>query len=159
MKIRTISLKKTSTLLMVTCIAILFSSMAFAQECELITIRQEGSGDNMNIKLSPRNITLPVGTCTVWVNFAKDADIEISFQEGAKKCVEGSTSASGFGLTNLKTGESCYVSKDLAYGKTSSIFWTKPGEYIYTIKYTPKVPEGSLKKAEPHEIKGAFYIE
>jgi hypothetical protein len=139
--------KKTAIFLIVISIFTFTGSWVFAaQECRLIQISGEVQGVGSQIDIAPKSLTVPVGTCTVWISFirASDQQLTVSFRENAKACVGSTENPKEFGLTDLKTGESCYLSRPLSLGQSASLIWTKPGTYKYTIQFTSKVPNDQI---------------
>lgn len=147
MDIKKHHIKKTFILLVVVSVFLIFGNYAFAQQCEVIRIDLSGGGGGTEIILEPANLTVPLGTCTIWINFAKNRNMQISFREDAKSCMEAADDASGFEMTQLKTGESCYLSESLPYAGKSSMTWIKdPGEYKYTVEASR---DPSIDKNQP----------
>ena len=126
-------------------IFLLFASISTANMCQVIRIEDEKSGAGTKVELYPEKITVPVGTCTVWINWITKGEVQVSFRENVQQCILSSKSPSGFSELKLKEGESCYVSDTLPMGKTASLFWNKPGTYVYTIEHA-----GSKGKGLPH---------
>ena len=138
------SFKKASIFLLVVSMFVFIGSVVFAEECQLIQLNLEKAGAGSQINIAPKSITVPVGTCTVWVNFIKDNEVSVSFREKAKACQSSTESTKEFGLTELKPGESCFLSRPLALGSSTSLIWSQPGEYKYTIQYASKLPKGQI---------------
>jgi hypothetical protein len=134
--------KKASIYLIGVSIFIFMGSLVFAgQQTQLIQISGEVQGAGSKIDIEPQTVTIPVGTSTIWINFIKSIDqLTVSFRENAKVCSSSAEDSKDFGLTDLKTGESCYLSRPLALGQSSSLTWNKPGTYKYTIQFTSKMP-------------------
>jgi len=134
----------------------LFGSPAFAQqECQLIRINQTGEYAKANLDIFPKEITVPVGSCTVWVNMAHSYDVKVSFRENAQPCKEATKGETGFGMFKLETGQSCYLSQTLHLGQSTSLVWGQPGEFKYTIEATPVPPKPDVK---PVEINGMIKV-
>jgi hypothetical protein len=138
------SFKKAAIFLIFASIFIFIGSVVFAEECQLIQLNLEKAGAGSQINIAPKSITVPVGTCTVWVNFIKDNEVTVSFRDNAKKCQASTVATKEFGLMDLKEGESCFLSQPLALGSSTSLIWSQPGEYKYTIQYASKVPTDQL---------------
>jgi hypothetical protein len=139
--------KKAAIFLIVVSVFTFMGSLAFAeQECRLIQISGEVQGAGSQIIIAPKSLTVPVGTCTVWISFirANDQQLTVSFRENAKACVASTENPKEFGLTDLKTGESCYLSRPLGMGQSASLIWTKPGTYKYTLQFTSKMPNDQV---------------
>ena len=122
--------------LLTVCALLLGSNLIGAKMCQVIRIEDEKGSGGTRLNVIPEKITVPVGSCTVWMNWVTKRDINISFRENAKECIAASESPSGFNLVDLKAGESCYVAEKLSRGKTASLYWKKPGTYKYTIEMT-----------------------
>lgn len=111
--------------------------------CQIIRIEKGKGGGGTRVELYPERITVPVGTCTVWVNLIASEEVQVSFRENVKECVMATEASTGFKELNIKTGETCYITDKLPRGKTASLFWNKPGVYKYTIELPdPKVSAG-----------------
>ena len=128
----------------------LCNCIAAAEMCQIIRIDQTKGGGADRIELFPEKITVPVGTCTVWINWIKDEEIHVSFRENAKQCILSTEAPSGFEEQKLKSGESCYISEKLSRGRSASLVWSKPGTYKYTLEYADKgsgaVLTGNVKR-------------
>ena len=122
--------------LLCVCVFLVGSSMVSAQMCQVIRIEDEKGTGGTRLTIFPEKITVPVGTCTVWMNWVTKGDINVSFRENVKECVAASESATEFDLVDLKGGESCYVADKLSKGKTASLYWKTPGTYKYVIEMT-----------------------
>jgi len=138
MDIRKLGFKTTMISFLVSAALMLSTCMVYAGDnCQLIKITKEKAGGGTSVRITPEEITVPVGTCTVWINFVRDGKVQVSFRENAKQCILSTDAATGFEELKLETGESCYYSDVLPHGKTASLVWTKPGIYKYTLE-TPK---------------------
>lgn len=138
MKRKRFDSKTFALLFLLNAVLMLGISTVYAEDiCQLIQIRLEQAGGSSNLKIFPEKITVPVGTCTVWINFVRPHEVQISFREDAKKCVMATDPSTGFKEVKLKTGEACYLSETLPRGKTASLVWTKPGIYKYTLEVPP----------------------
>ncbi len=126
----------TGTLLLGSFFLIMGSNLAFSADmCQIIRIEKAtGGASGTRIEIIPEKITVPVGSCTVWVNWIVVGEVQVSFRENAKACVLSTESPSGFHEEQLKVGESCYLTEPLARGRSASLYWTKPGVYKYTIE-------------------------
>jgi len=138
MDIRKLGFKTTMISFLVSAALMLSTCIVYAGDsCQIIKIRKEKAGGGSSVQVIPEKITVPVGTCTVWVNFIQDGKVQVSFRENAKQCILSTDAATGFKEIKLTTGETCYFSETLPYGKTASVVWSNPGIYKYTIE-TPK---------------------
>lgn len=135
MKIKKQGFDTSTVLFIALAILMLIGSLAHAQMCQVIRIDQTKGGGSTRIEIAPEKITIPVGTCTVWINWVKNKEVQVSFRENAKHCILSSGSASGFQEMELKGGESCYISDTLPLGKSASLLWDKPGLFKYTLEF------------------------
>jgi len=113
-----------------------------ADQCQIIRIEEGKGAGGSRIEIFPEEITVPVGTCTVWINWVSDKDVRVSFRENAKACMLSTEASQGFKELDLKPGESCYISEKLPRGKTASLVWTKPGTYKYHLEAPRSSQEG-----------------
>lgn len=138
---------------------LLFSSQSFAGECKLINIQSGSSGSGTKVELFPEKLTIPVGTCTVWINWVAKGEVKVSFRENAKACILSTASPTGFEEKMLKPGESCFVTEILPLGKTASLVWKEPGVYKYTIEFSIPEEKPYLGKGDsPYEV-GTIVVE
>jgi hypothetical protein len=111
------------------------SSLVYAVDtCQIIRIQEGKGAGGTRIEIFPEKITVPVGTCTVWINWVGDRKVRVSFRENAKQCIMSSGAATGFEELEIKPGETCYMSEILPRGKTASLVWTEPGIYKYNLE-------------------------
>ena len=119
------------------------SSLVYAERCQIIRVDDassvyKGSSasgtslEGIKLEVFPEKITVPVGTCTIWINWLDQGNINVSFLEDVKACV---FSASGFVQKEIKPGESCYLAESVGKGRTVSLTWEKPGVYNYTVEF------------------------
>ena len=138
MDMRKLGFKVTMISFLLSTVFVLSTCMVYAGDnCQLINIRKEKAGGGSIIRVVPEKVTVPVGTCTVWINFVRDGKVHVSFRENAKQCILSTNAPTGFKQLELETGETCYDSGALSFGKTASLYWTQPGKYKYTLE-TPK---------------------
>jgi outer membrane protein OmpA-like peptidoglycan-associated protein len=160
----------TTTVLFLLGTALLFSaSMVYAGgSCKIIKIRKDLAGGGSSLIILPEKATVPVGTCTVWINFAKRSELKVSFRENAKQCILATNEQTGFQEIELKTGESCYDSEGLTYGKTASLTWATPGIYKYILEalattgteYAGKIQaEGVIEVTAPETAAAAVPVD
>ena len=104
--------------------------------CHVVSLRGSLRGNisqekDMNpiVIISPQELTVLAGSCVVWVNWVRGAEISTSFQEG-KICADKTQSPISFRLT---PGLGCYVTNFLTQGETSSLRFMEPGTYKYDI--------------------------
>ena len=119
------------------------SSLAFADKCQIIRVDDASKVykgttttagttlEGVKLQVFPEKVTVPVGTCTIWINWLDQGAINVSFTEGVKACV---FSASGFIQKEIKQGDACYVAESVGKGRTASLTWEKPGLYTYTVE-------------------------
>lgn len=93
-----------------------------------LTNSKSATGDEI-ITIAPQYLDVPVGSCVVWVNWIRGAEISTSFKEG-KACAVSTQSPVGFRLT---PNMGCYVTDFLAQGETTSLRFMEPGTYKYDI--------------------------
>jgi hypothetical protein len=156
MKVEKLRFETKSVLLMVCAVLLLFSGPSYAaDQCEIIRITKDKAGGGSSIIISPQKITVPVGTCTVWINFVRKGELQVSFRENAKQCMLATDAATGFKEIQLETGESCYFSEKLSKGKTASLVWSTPGTY----KYTLETPATTGDNTYPGTAQGQGIIE
>ena len=135
MNIRKLSFKTTAVLFLLGAALLLGSSMVYAEgSCQIIKITNDKAGGDSSVQIIPEKITVPVGTCTIWVNFVPYAGVRIRFHENAKKCLLSTEAPTGFQESELKTNEVCNISNTLVRGQTASLVWSKPGIFKYTIE-------------------------
>ena len=138
MHLKKFSFKASMVVFLVSLTLLLTTSQVQAEDvCQLIRLKMTELGGKDRIVIIPEKITVPVGTCTVWINFVKTRILAVSFRENAKACIKGAEEVSGFELLELGEIEACYFSDPLPRGKTASITWGEPGVYKYTIEAPP----------------------
>ncbi|MBU1055944.1 MAG: hypothetical protein KKC46_19265 [Proteobacteria bacterium] len=93
-----------------------------------ISSEQTAAGEKI-ITIAPQYLEVPVGSCVVWVNWVRGAEISTSFKEG-KVCAVSTKSPVGFRLT---PNMGCFVTDFLAQGETTSLRFMEPGTYKYDI--------------------------
>lgn len=81
------------------------------------------------IRLEPPILTVAKGAVVVWLNWARTVEcVKVSFEDG-KKCDDVTDAPTGFEMT-----QGCYVTSWITFGGTSSLRFTDPGSYIYTVE-------------------------
>ena len=143
MEQKKVSVFKKSIFLLACVFLMMGSSLVFAEKCQIIRVEDaskvyKGSTtsagttlEGVKLAVFPEKVTVPVGTCTIWINWMDQGAINVSFTEGVKTCV---FSASGFIQKEVKPGESCYLAESVGKGRTASLTWEKPGQYTYTVE-------------------------
>jgi len=135
MNIIKLSFKTTTILFLVSAVLLLSTSIVYAGDyCQIIRIEEGQGAGGTRLEIFPEKITVPVGTCTVWINWVPDKEVRISFRENANQCIQSTEASTGFEKQGLKPGELCYSSQKLPRGKTASLVWTKPGTYTYNLE-------------------------
>jgi hypothetical protein len=71
-------------------------SLVGANMCQIIRIEDEKGSGGTRLTLLPEKITVPVGSCTVWMNWVTKGDINVNFRENARQCMASSESPTGF---------------------------------------------------------------
>ena len=107
MNIGKLSLKTTTVLFLVSAALLLANCMVYAGDiCQIIRIQQGKGGGGSRLEIFPSKITVPVGTCKVWINFVQRKEVRVSFREDAKACMLSTEASTGFNEFKLKSGES-----------------------------------------------------
>ncbi len=97
MDIRKLGFKTTMISFLVSAALMLSTCMVYAGDsCQIIKIRKEKSGGGSSVQIFPEKITVPVGTCTIWINWVRDTEVRVSFRENAKQCILSSGASTGF---------------------------------------------------------------
>ncbi|SPD75223.1 exported hypothetical protein [uncultured Desulfobacterium sp.] len=112
--------------------AVLFlgRALAFAETCQVVSITSEKAGTADRIIITPDKITVPPGSCVVFMNWVRNDKVRVSFRENVKECKLTLDANAGFGLA---VGEECYLTDYLTRGKTASMYFTSPGVFKYTL--------------------------
>jgi len=135
MNIRKLSFKTTTVFFLVSAALLFATCMVYAGDrCQIIRIETGKGGGGSRLEIFPSKVTVPVGTCTVWINYVQRKEVQVSFRENAKQCILSTEAPTGFEEFKLKTGESCYISETLPRGKTASLVWSKPGIFKYILE-------------------------
>ena len=138
---------KTTLALLFACASLLItSSLVCADKCQIIRIGQTKGGGSARIEICPNKVTVPAGTCTVWLNCVTDEELNVSFQENAKQYIISTDSSIWPQENELKAGESCYIVDSLPLGRSASRYWRNPGVYKYTLEYADSI-DGGLGQA------------
>ncbi len=99
-------------------------------KCFIVSLRGDASGKTEQvISINPQYVTVPKGSCVVWINWVRGPEISTSFKEG-KICDDNTASPVGYRLT---PGTGCYVTDYLTEGGTSSLRFMETGDYKYDI--------------------------
>lgn len=105
-----------------------------AQEQQLVRILggiTTGAGElSKPIIVEPPTMTISKGAVVMWLNWSRDSEcVQVSFEDG-KTCDDASDAPSGFSMQ--PTG--CYVTSWITFGGTSSLRFTEPGTFTYTVE-------------------------
>ena len=91
------SLKPTAVVLLLGALLLFCASLTYAADrCHFIRIEEVKGAGQHRIDIFPSKVTVPVGTCTVWINFMKEGEVQVSFRENAKQCVLSTEAPTGF---------------------------------------------------------------
>lgn len=101
---------------------------ADSYECRVIRIYGEATQAG-KIHLEPKIITVSKGTCVVWLNWSKEQEVSVTFEE-SQKCHDVTEAPVMFTLDT----ENCYVSSWIPRGGTSSLLFTEAGEFHFIVK-------------------------
>ncbi len=122
-------MKKRNLLFVLVGAAFLFTSIFIMQNpmpanaeerCNIITM----FGRN---NLSSEKITISKGDCVLWMNWTRDDEVTLSFDDGAG-CIKAVKSPKGWALDNTS---GCFIAQSLMYGSTVSLVFTEAGTYEY----------------------------
>jgi hypothetical protein len=102
---------------------------ATAQHCQIIKIAKETHDDSSRIWLYPSEVTVPKGSCVIWMNWVEKEKVSITFQKDANTCIMATESPSGFTAAG-----GCYFTDFLCYGKTVSLHFKEPGTFTYQLE-------------------------
>ena len=126
--------KTIAVLFVVSAVLLLGSSPVYAADtCQIIRIDKGIGAGGTRLEIFPEKITIPVGTCTVWINWVQGREVRVSFRDNAKACMMATDEKVSQGF-ELQAGEACYISEKLPRGRTASLYWTTPGIYKYSLE-------------------------
>jgi hypothetical protein len=105
-----------------------------AQEQQLVRILggiSTGAGElRKPITIEPPTMTVSKGAVVTWLNWSRNTEcVMVSFEDG-KTCEDASDAPSGFGMNE----KGCYVTSWITFGGTSSLHFTEPGTFMYTVE-------------------------
>ena len=99
-----------------------------AGECRLIRIHGE-TGGQIPFGLEPDTVYINKGSCLVWVNLAREKEVQVVFEEG-KVCKDVTKAPVGFKMD----ANNCYVTNFIPFGATSSLLFDEEGVFKYILK-------------------------
>ena len=105
-------------------------------ECRVIRIFGEATQAG-KIHLEPNILTISKGTCVIWLNWSKEQEVMVTFDE-SQRCHDVTDAPAFFALD----AANCYVTSWIANGGTSSLRFNDSGEFQFTITNT----DGSTTK-------------
>ena len=157
MKIKKLSLNTSVFFVLVCLVLIMGSNSIFAADmCQIIRLEPDKTAAGTRVGIRPENITIPEGTCIVWMNWFKTGKVQVSFRDNAKACMASTEASVGF-EEQLVEGQACYMTRPLSTGQTASLYFKKPGVYKYTVEYMSGT--GGAGDISPGEAKSAGAIE
>jgi len=107
---------------------------ADAQEQQMVRILGGISSGASELKkpisIEPPILTISKGGVVTWLNWSRNSEcVQVIFEDG-KSCDDSSDAPSGF---NMKA-DGCYVTSWITFGGTSSLHFTQPGTFTYTVE-------------------------
>jgi hypothetical protein len=107
---------------------------ADAQEQQMVRILGGFSAGANELKkpitIEPPVLTISEGGVVTWLNWSRNSEcVQVIFEDG-KSCDDSSDAPSGF---NMKA-DGCYVTSWITFGGTSSLHFTQPGTFTYTVE-------------------------
>lgn len=125
-----------TSLLFVLCttLVLIDRAPADAQEQQMVRILggiSTGAGElKKPINIEPPTLTISEGGVVTWLNWSRNSEcVQVIFKDG-KSCDDSSDAPSGF---EMKT-DGCYVTSWITFGGTSSLHFTEPGTFTYTVE-------------------------
>jgi hypothetical protein len=105
-----------------------------AQEQQLVRILggiSTGAGElKKPITIEPPTMTVSKGAVVTWLNWSRNTEcVQVIFEDG-KSCDDASDAPSGFSMK----ADGCYVTSWITFGGTSSLHFTEPGTFTYTVE-------------------------
>ena len=108
-------------------ISLFIAQQAICSECRIIRIYGEGTQPG-KIHLEPNILTISKGTCVIWINWSKEQEVSVKF-ENSMKCHDVTDAPMMFALD----AANCYVTSWIPRGSTSSLRFNEPGELEYVV--------------------------
>jgi hypothetical protein len=88
------------------------------------------TGNNPELTLSNPTLHVTKNTIVIWMNGVKDEELQVSFKDGkATQDLSFSPAFKSFCLDQ----SSCFVTSFIPYTATSSLQFTKPGTFNYSV--------------------------
>jgi plastocyanin len=82
------------------------------------------------INIEPSTLTISEGGVVTWLNWSRNSEcVQVIFEDG-KSCDDSSDAESGFSMK----ADGCYVTSWITFGGTSSLHFTQPGTFTYTVE-------------------------
>ena len=101
-----------------------------AQECRIVRIYGGAGEDIKEIRLEPERMIASKGTCVIWVNWVRDDEVKIVFDEG-QKCDDMTDAPIWFKPEHVK---GCYLTSWVPLGGTSSLRFNQAGTFDFTVE-------------------------
>ena len=108
-------------------IFLFYPIMGVAEECYFVKVFGEGSP--VSIRLDPDIISISKGHCVVWINWGREIEVTVKFQEG-KRCAEATKAPVGFRMDAMN----CYVTDRIPLGGTASLMFSADGTFDYEVE-------------------------
>jgi hypothetical protein len=117
-----------------TALVLIDSAPADAQEQQMVRIIggiATGAGELQKpINIEPPTLTISEGGVVTWLNWSRNTEcVQVIFEDG-KSCDDSSDAPSGFSMKS----DGCYVTSWITFGGTSSLHFTEPGTFTYTVE-------------------------
>jgi hypothetical protein len=88
------------------------------------------TGNNPELTLSHPTLYITKNTVVIWMNGVKDEELQVSFRDG--KTTQDLSFSPAFKSFCLDQS-SCFVTSFIPYAATSSLQFTKPGTFNYSV--------------------------
>jgi hypothetical protein len=117
-----------------TALVLIDGAPADAQEQQMVRILggiSTGASELQKpINIEPPTLTISEGGVVTWLNWSRNTECVMVIFEDGKSCDDSSDAPSGF---SMKT-DGCYVTSWITFGGTSSLHFTEPGTFTYTVE-------------------------